>query len=256
MAWNPLLATVGLAWIVAAYASAQSADAKAREIAETMMNAMGGQDAWNRAHYVRFDFIVNIPSRKMKTERSHLWDKSSGRYRIESKDKEGRSVVTLFNAGTRQGEVYADGKKLTGEARTVGVKEAYGTFINDMYWLAMPWKWLDAGVNLKYLGKKNLRGASYDVVELTFGNVGLTPGDRYEAYVSPRSHLMEHWKYMLQSGQKGEWNWEYTTTGGVKLASNHTDNAGASINMGKVEVLDEVDQLYFTDPAKRLVVRQ
>jgi hypothetical protein len=248
---NPLFVLVGVGCALASHSIAQPADVKAREIADAMMKAMGGQDAWNKARYVRFGFIVNIPARKLKAERFHLWDKSSGRYRLESKDKENNPVVSLFNVGNQQGEVYVNGKKLTGDAKTAGLKTAYGTFINDMYWLAMPWKWLDAGVNLKYLGKKDLRGASYDVVELTFGKVGLTPGDRYEAYVSPRTHLMEHWKYMLQSGQKGEWDWEYTTTGGIKLASNHTDNAGGSINMGKVEVLDKVDEALFTDPAKR-----
>jgi hypothetical protein len=241
-----------LGYAVATDSSAQSADAKAREIAETMMNTMGGKDAWNRARYVRFDFIVDIPSQNASTQRFHLWDKHSGRYRIESKDKEGHPVVTLFNAGTREGQVYSDGKKLTGDANASGLKSAYGAFINDMYWLAMPWKWLDAGVNLKYLGRKNRQGRSYDVVELTFGKVGLTPGDRYEAFVSPRSHLMEHWRYVLQSGQKGEWDWEYTATGGIKLASNHTDGSGGSINMGKVEVLTSVDEAVFTDPAKRL----
>jgi hypothetical protein len=252
MRWNRLFILIGAACAAAIHGLAQSPDKKAREIAETMMQAMGGQDAWNRAHFVRFDFLVDIPSRKAKSERFHLWDKATGRYRLESKDKEGRQVVTLFNAGNQHGDVYANGKKLEGDARAAGLKAAYGAFINDMYWLAMPWKWLDMGVNLKHIGTKNLRGAPYDVVELTFGKVGLTPGDRYEAYVSPKSHLMEHWTYVLQSGNKGAWDWQYTTTGGIKLASNHSDGSGGSINMGNVEVLNQVDELLFTDPAKKL----
>jgi hypothetical protein len=67
---------------------------------------------------------------------------------------------------------------------------AYATFINDMYWLFMPWKWMDMGVNLKYLGQKPLGQETYDVVQLTFGKVGLTPGDMYHAYVSPKNHLI------------------------------------------------------------------
>ena len=258
--WAQLL-TAGLA-ITSAFTSgcnsserpaAQSATDRAQQIATEMMNAIGGQDAWNRARYIRFDFLANITARNVKAERHHLWDKSSGRYRIESKDKAGRSLVTLFHVGTREGDVYVDGAKLSGSERGEGLKSAYGMFINDLYWLAMPWKWLDAGVNLKYAGKKDLRGNAYDVVELTFGNVGLTPGDRYEAYVSPGSRLMEHWKYVLQSGQTGEWDWQYTTTGGIKLASNHTDASGASINMGEVRVLDSVEDAWFSDPKKELV---
>ena len=57
-------------------------DAKAEELAHTVMNAMGGEKAWYGAHFVRFDFKVNAGG-KTVADRSHLWDKMSGRYRIE-----------------------------------------------------------------------------------------------------------------------------------------------------------------------------
>lgn len=228
-----------------------AADPKAVEIAESMMKAMGGQDAWNKAHFVRFDFKVNIGGKKL-VDRSHLWDKMTGRYRLEGKDKEGHQTVTFFNVANQQGTAYVAGKKLEGTAAAAAPKDAYGAFINDMYWLSMPWKWMDQGVNLKTLGPKTLGGKKYDVVQLTFGKVGLTPGDAYEAYVSPSSHLMEHWEYKLQSGQTGSWDWHYTTTGGVQLASNHTTPDGKSISMGDVQVMDKADDAYFTDPARRL----
>ena len=121
-----------------------------------------------------------------------------------------------------------------------------------MYWLAMPWKWLDSGVNLKYMGPQEKDGKKYEMVELTFGKVGLTPGDMYHAYVSPDSHLMTYWEYTLQSGNKGAWNWEYGDHHGIKLASNHTNAEGVSINMGQVACPGQVDDAYFTDPAKLL----
>lgn len=232
-------------------ADAKAPDNKATEIAQAMMTAMGGQDNWNRAHFVRYDFKVTAGG-KVVVDRAHLWDKMTGRYRIDSKTKDGKPSVALFNPATQQGTVYVDGKKLEGAAASAAMKGAYGTFINDMYWLSMPWKWMDAGVHLKYLGQKPHGKETYDVVELTFGKVGLTPGDRYEAYVSPKSHLMEHWEYKLQSGDKGSWDWEYATTGGVKLAKNHTSDDGKSINMGDVKVMDSADDALFTDPAKPL----
>lgn len=227
-----------------------AADAKATEIAQSMMTAMGGVENWNRAHFVRYDFKVNVGD-KTVVDRAHLWDKKTGRYRIESKTKDGKAAVMLFNAGTQQGAAYIDGKKLDGPAAAKAMKDAYGAFINDMYWLSMPWKWMDQGVHLKYMGQKTRAKNTYDVVELTFGKVGLTPGDRYDAYVSPQSHLMEHWEYRLQSGDKGSWDWEYTTVGGVKLARNHTSE-GKSISMGDVQVMDKADDALFTDPAKML----
>ena len=228
-----------------------SPDSKAEEVAHVMMQAMGGQDAWNQARFVRFDFRVSIDG-KLVADRAHLWDKQTGRYRIEDKTKEGQSRVALFNVGNQQGFVYVDGKRPDDLAALSALKEAYGAFINDLYWLAMPWKWMDPGVHLKYLGKKRNGAEEFDVVELAFESVGLTPGDRYQAFVSPRSHLMEHWKYTLQSGQKGAWDWQYITTAGVKLGSNHTSAGGKSINMGGVRILKAVDDSFFADPNRKL----
>src|SRR5579872_3556510 len=152
-------------------------DAKAEEIAHTMMNAMGGEKAWYGAHFLRFDFKVNAGG-KMVEDRSHLWDKMTGRYRIDDKTKDGKARVALFNMSDRHGEAYVDGKKLEGAAGAKAVKDAYEGFINDMYWLAMPWKWLDQGVHLQYLGPKTRGSEAGDLVRLTFDHVGLTPGDR------------------------------------------------------------------------------
>src|SRR5207302_7232363 len=226
--------------------AADTRDPKAVEIAQALQNAMGGQEAWNAARIVRFDFKVNIGG-ETKVDRSHLWDKQTGRYRLDQKNR-----VVLMNMASKQGTVYVDGKKLEGPVAAKAIEDAYAAYINDFYWLAMPWKWLDEGVNLKYLGKKPQGGESCDVVELTFGKVGLTPGDRYHAFVSPKSHLMTHWEYTLQDGTKGAWDWQYGESGGVKLASNHTSPPDQSIHMGGVRILKDVDPAFFTDPQRPL----
>jgi hypothetical protein len=226
-------------------------DPKAAAIAKEMMDAMGGQELWNRAHFVRYDFKVNAGG-KTVVERSHLWDKYTGRYRIDDKTKEGGHRVTLFNAATQKGEVFVDGRKLDAAAAAPALKAAYATFINDMYWLSMPWKWMDQGVHLKYAGTKTRGKETYDIVELTFDHVGLTPGDKYVAYVSPKTHLMEHWEYTLQSGSKGSWDWEYVTTAGVKLAGNHKSDDGKTINMGDPKISNTVEEAAFTDPSRAM----
>jgi len=227
--------------------AAETRDAKAVALAHQVRLAMGGEQAWDQVHFVRFEFKVS-KGNQVLGERSHLWDKFSGRYRLEFTSKDGKRHVTLFNVNDHKGTAYVDGQALTGPAGDKALQEAYGAFINDMYWLAMPWKWLDPGVNLKYLGKRPLAGGQDDVVELSFGKVGLTPGDHYRAFISPTSHLMTHWEYVLQSGDKGAWDWAYTESNGVKLGQNHTNTQGMSINMGTVKVLSTVDDRFFTDP--------
>ena len=225
-------------------------DAQSEEIAHTMMNAMGGEKGWYGAHFVRFDFIVNAGG-KVVENRSHLWDKMTGRYRLEDKTKDGKPRVVLFNINDRHGDVFVDGKKLEAAAAGKAVKDAYEAFINDMYWLAMPWKWMDQGVNLKYIGPKTRGSETGDVVRLTFAHVGLTPGDRYDAFVSSQSHLMTHWDFKLQGGESGSFDWQYTDTGGIKLAKNHPGDK-ASIDMGDVRVLDKADDAVFSDPKRTL----
>src|SRR5260370_40916492 len=81
-------------------ARADTKDAKAEQIARDMMQAMGGEDAWQKAHFVRFDFRV-IAGNKVQAERSHLWDKQTGRYRLEDKTQERERLRVFFNILTR-----------------------------------------------------------------------------------------------------------------------------------------------------------
>jgi hypothetical protein len=247
---QPLIPLVFLLAASSARAADERRDPKAVEVAQSVMQAMGGENAWRAAHFVRFDFKVDAGG-KVVVDRAHLWDKMTGNYRVEDKTKDGKPQVTLFNMATQQGTAYVDGKKLEGSAASKAVKDAYAAFINDMYWLAMPWKMLDPGVNLKYIGKQTRNGDAGRVVRLTFNKVGLTPGDRYDAFISDQSHLMTHWDYKLQSGDSGAWDWQYGDYHGIKLASNHT-SAKMSINMGNVRVLDQVDPAFFSDAQRTL----
>jgi len=236
--------------------AAPANDPKAEEVARQMMQAMGGEDAWNAAHFVRFDFKVKVGS-KLVADNHHLWDRKGGRYRLERLTKDGKHEVDLFNIGdyerSKAGLAYLDGKVQAGEAARKLLEDAYGSYINDSWWLSMPWKWFATGVNLKYLGTQKRGKESDDEVQLTFDHVGLTPGDLYHAFVSRDTHLMTHWDYILQSHEKGAWDWQYGTYHGVKLASNHTSaDHKDSINMGDVRVLDAVDDSFFTDPAHSL----
>ena len=231
-------------------------DPKAAEIARAMMQAMGGEEAWNSAHIVRFDFKFTANG-KMVANNAHLWDRTDGRYRIERMPKDGKREVILFNIADyerdKQGSAYLDGKKLEGDAAKKSLEAGYASYINDTWWLAMPWKWMQSGVNLKYLGPQPCGRETCDVVELTFDHVGLTPGDMYHTFVSQKSHLMIHWEYVLQSGRKGSWDWQYGDHKGIKLASNHvSSDHKETINMGNVRILDTVDDAFFTDPAHML----
>ena len=104
--------------------AADTRDPKAVEIAHAMQQAMGGLDAWNAARFVRFDFKVTIGG-ETKADRSHLWDKQTGRYRLDQKNR-----VVLMNMASKQGTVYEDGKKLEGpDANRAELRERFERFV-------------------------------------------------------------------------------------------------------------------------------
>jgi YVTN family beta-propeller protein len=207
--------------------AAAERDPRAVEVAERMMQAMGGRDAYESVRLVRFDFEV-VRDGESLARYYHWWDRGTGRYRLEGTTPEGEPFRVLFDVDTRDGQVWVGRERLEGEEADRYLERAYGRFINDSYWLLMPWKWLDPGVNLAYEGEREVDGTAYDVVRLSFGDVGLTPNDRYWGYVSKETGLMERWEYVLQKedGSPGDaeptayaWeDWQETQVG-VKLAT-------------------------------------
>jgi hypothetical protein len=236
-------------WVALAAAMTAAPEPRPVEIARAMMQAMGGQTAWNQARYVRFDFTLKIRGH-VTVSRAHLWDKQTGRYRLEEKPAEGKFAVVLFNTRDQHGAAYMNGTKLEGPDAAADVKGAYRAFRTEIDWLALPWNWLAPGVHLKYAGEKSLNGQAFDVVEVTVEEPDAPEGVRYNAYVSRLSHLMEHCSVGADTSL---WDWQYTTTGGIQLASDHTNTERrVSISMGNVQVLDKVDDVFFADPARKL----
>src|SRR5215510_7472201 len=148
-----LLPAVVMATLPAVRATAQApakgpeSDPKAVAVADKVMDSLGGKDAWSKTHYLRFDFAVDREGKTL-VRRAHTWDKWTGRYRLESKTKEGEPTIVLMNVNTKEGTAYKNGQKLEGEEAKKAVEDAYATWVNDTYWLLMPYKMKDPGVTL------------------------------------------------------------------------------------------------------------
>ena len=57
---------------------------------------------------------------------------------------------------------------------------AYAAWINDSYWVVMPYKLQDPGVKLTYTREdKTEDGKDAHVLTMTFDSVGLTPQNKY-----------------------------------------------------------------------------
>ena len=232
------------------YAVAEGRDPKATSVAEKTWGAMGGIDAWKAVAAIRFNFQVEQEGQPPRAAK-HLWDRRNGRDHVEGKTRDGKQMVVWVHLGDKTGAAWADGKKLQGTEEKDALSWAYQRWVNDTYWLIMPFKLLDSGVNLKYEGERD----GYDVLHLRFEKVGLTPGDQYWAYINKNTGLMDRWEYLLQDEKaKESWNWvDWTDYGKLKLSNRKISaDQKTAIHFVPLQIMDSADAAYFSDQLKPL----
>ncbi|MDO6803586.1 hypothetical protein Q4595_14125 [Wenyingzhuangia sp. 1_MG-2023] len=215
------------------FSSAQSEE-KAIKIAHKVIETMGGEENWNNVHYIQWDF----------GKRKLYWNKWTGDVRVEA-PKDGLTV--LVNINTNLGKAFKNKELITDEKQTKKlVNQAKKWWINDSYWLTMPWKMLDPGVTLKYIRKDKLPdGHSADVLQMTFENVGVTPQNKYEIYVDKKEHLIKQWSFFSNfNDEKPKFTkpWDnYQPIENVLLSFNRSDFGPKNVVVKK-----KFDSLLFT----------
>jgi len=232
-------------------ASEKTSDPKAEALAHRVMEALGGAEAWNKIRYLRFDFAVDRGGKTI-VRRSHTWDKWTGRYRLEATTREGEPYVVLMDIDTREGRAWLKGEELGGDEVGKYLEQGYGVWVNDTYWLLMPYKMRDPGVVLALDGVEKEGDEAWDKVRLSFDNVGLTPKDKYWAYVNRKTGLVDRWDYVLKGEDKAPttftWgNWR--KYGNVMLADDRRNPAdGTRIHFPVLETPESLAEAVFTVP--------
>lgn len=197
-------------------------DRESEPVVRALTDAMGGLKTWESLPCFRFDFVV-VRDGKEAARYRHWWDKRNGRCRVEGPDEKGRHVTAIFGLADRKGLAFVDGIGESDPARVAEIiQHGYERWVNDTYWVTMPFKLRDPGVKLRYSRPERTAQAAYDVLELTFvPGTGLTSDDHYWLYVNRATHLIDKWQYVL-TGQKpppSGASWEaWTNVGPVKLS--------------------------------------
>ena len=231
----------GLILITLIFAStsvlAQSKDKKAEAIVKEMLIAMGGANNYNNTHFIQWDFV----NRKLS------WDKWTGNVRVENPTA---NQVILVNINTLKGKVYENGVLLADETKANGLLEkAKNWWINDSYWLVMPWKLQDPGVTLAYVKTDKLpNGKTADILQLTFSAVGVTPENKYWLYVDKENHLIQQWAYYKNFNDAEPkfmkpWN-NYQKAGNILLSF---DRPNEDVGPKNVVVKSTFDSAIFTE---------
>ena len=214
-----------------------NSDPKAIEIADKVINAMGGQENWENTRYITWEFFG---ARKL------FWDKKTGNVRVFSARD---NFTILVNIHDLTGRVLQNGQEITQPDTLKKFLEiGKSMWINDSYWLVMPFKLKDPGVNLKYLRQDTTsEGKLAEVIELTFDGVGETPDNKYEVYVDKETNLVSDWAYFRNAKDeipkfKNPWR-HYKKHGNILLSF---DRGNGQFLTG-IEVLDELPIEIFTE---------
>ena len=214
-----------------------NSDAKAIEIADAVMENMGGRKVWDDTKIIKWNFF---------NARTLLWNKQTGDVRIEFPESD--SNVFITNIFTHQGKIKLDGEELV-ELDSIKkyTQMAESMWINDAYWLFMPFKLKDSKTTLKYLNIDTASGGIYShVLQLTFNDIGDTPENKYHVYVDTTRMLVNQWAYFGNARDtvpvfKTPWA-DYQEYGKLLLAG---DRGKRGIT--EIEVLDSISETVFTE---------
>ncbi len=210
---------------------------------QRLTDHLGGQARWDRLRYLRFDFAVERHGREVSRHR-HLWDKWTGRYRVEGKNRQGQHYRILFtNVVQKKGRVMIDGTEIAADSASKFLDYGHARFINDTYWLAMPWKLNDPGVQVAHT-----TDADRCILTLTFQKVGLTPGDTYYVIADASTGQLRGWKYKLEDGEEGDFDWTgWVEKGGLQWSEvKRSRDSTSIIRTDRIATFDALSDSCFT----------
>ena len=214
----------------------EESDASAVAIADEVMLAMGGRKAWDETRYIKWTFFGR---------RTLTWDKKEKKCRIEVP---GEDLTILVNLDDVSGKVKKGSEEFTQQDSLAKyLQMGKEIWINDSYWLVMPFKLKDSGVTLKSMGVDTMQGGiDADVLELTFREVGVTPDNRYLVYVDKENRLVSQWDFYTtyqDTVPRFSTPWaEYEEHGSILLSGNRGRGS-----LTDIAVLEELPASVFTE---------
>lgn len=213
-----------------------NSDAKAIDIADAVMEKMGGRKAWDDTKIIKWDFFGY---------RKLVWNKHTGDVRIQFDDTDSNLIIT--NIFTHNGKVKLDGEEmLEPDSIKKYTKLGESIWINDAYWLFMPFKLKDSKTTLKYLKIDTTQSGDYShVLQLTFNEIGDTPDNKYWVYVDTTELLVNQWAYFSTYEDSvplfvNPWD-DYQQYGNILLSGGRGKR-----EITEIEVLDSISTTFFT----------
>ena len=172
-------------------------DPRAEVLVTGWIEAAGGASLWDAVRDIRYTITTvwyDSAGAEIRRRPRQVWiRKKNGGFqvRVERTEADGR-YVQIWNDGPRatlNGIVLPDTARAVREIRVVAA--------DLTYWIGLPWKLRDPGVQLSYAEENGIR-----VVHVTFGRgVGSHDGDRYWYYWPDRGSPSPTEVHYVEQGQ-------------------------------------------------------
>ena len=234
-------------------------DPIADSLAQRVLEAAGGPGVWSRVPYLAFSFGVE-ENRQVGRVVRHLWNRNTNQYRLETPGPTGEPYVILFDVDTRQGKAYWGGVELGNKESATRVAGAFQRFVNDTFWLLMPFRLFDAGVERAFLPDSS--NDVIDVLRVRFTLPDRAPTDEVYLYIARETGRIVQWKYRTPADGPDaplrgfEWRdyTRYVTSVGEVVLSIRKRALGRpfEVVMASVRMPQEVPDDWFTTGVPRL----
>ena len=221
---------------------AAGSDDKAIRLADSIVKYHGGWEAYNNMRYLHWNFFG---------ARTLTWDKHEHRVRIEAPKDNTLYLLDFKDSENLTGSVRRFGEEVTNpDSLSFFLNKAHSIWINDSYWLVHQFKLKDSGVTLKYSGEVRVDPQGKrpcHILDMTFKEVGNTPGNKYRLYVDKATFRINTWQFFRDATDEEPaietpWN-GYLPYNGLVLSHDR----GGRFQLGPVNALNKMPEKTFTE---------
>ena len=181
-------------------ATPPAANADNDAIAHAIADA-NGLEGWHKIERLDFTFNVDAPNRDKPLARQWSWWPKQGKMKLHG---DGDEVQVPLAPGSMN---LLDNARYTQRAT-----RAHKQFINDTYWLLFPFQivWSNPTVTDQGKAPLTMGGDVARKVTVQYPNEGgYTPGDAYDLFIDPDTHLIEAWEFRRGGKANGKrMTWE------------------------------------------------
>lgn len=215
---------------------------EALAVADLVLTAAGGAEAWDKAHQIRWVQTLKRPDGTVQQTTVQAWDRWNARHHVRIDRGEAGAGVATYELYGDFGSAYtesAHGAKavLPPSERAPAVDLARASWKIDTAALFMPFLMLEPGTKLEYAGtyKDPATQAEYHDLKVTFAATdAMRTGREYHAIVDKSTNLIRRVEIHASSGKAGYELADWVTVGGLKIP-------GTRKNLGNDEVTTATD---------------